>query len=77
MNAIYPKRLDPAMFPMTYASMFLLAAVSVLSHLNIDGCCDDHRVSLFVFSLLGSHDSVSLCVVLLNKIQFVYDFVII
>ena len=32
---------------------------------------------LFVLSLLGSHDSVSLCVVLLNKIRFVYDFVLI
>ena len=63
---------------MTYASTFLLAAVAVFSDLNIDGCCDDHGVPLFVLSLLGSHDSaVSLCVVLLNKIRFVYDFVII
>ena len=46
----------------------LLAAVSVLSELNVDGRCDDHGVPLFVLSLLGSHDSVSLCVVLLNKI---------
>ena len=43
--------------------------------LNIDSCCDDHGFRLFVLSLLGSHDSVSLCVVLLNKIRFVYDFV--
>ena len=62
---------------MTYASMFLLAAVAVFSNLNIDSCCDDHSVHLFVLPLLGSHDSVSLCVVLLNKIRFVYDFVII
>ena len=38
---------------------------------------DDHGDPLFVLSLLGSHDSVSLCVILLNKIRFVYDFVII
>ena len=44
---------------------------------NIDGCWDDHGVPLFVLSLLGSHDSVSLYVILLNKIRFVYDFVII
>ena len=56
---------------MTYASTFLLAAAAVF------GCCDDHGVPLFVLPLLGSHDSVSLCVVLLNKIRFVYDFVII
>ena len=62
---------------MTYASTFLLSAAAVFSDLNIDSCCDDHCVSLFVLSLLGSHDSVSLCVVLLNKIRFVYDFVII
>ena len=62
---------------MTYASTFLLAAVAVFSDLNIDGFCDDHGFPLFVLSLLGSHDSVSLCVVLLNKIRFVYDFVII
>ena len=31
----------------------------------------------FVLLLLESHDSVSLCVVLLNKIRFVFDFVII
>ena len=43
---------------------------------RIDGCCDDQGFPLFVLSLLGSHDSVSLCVVLLNKIRFVYDFVI-
>ena len=62
---------------MTYASTFLLAAVTVFSDLNIDGCCDDHGVALLVLSLLGSHDSVSLCAVLLNKIRFVCDFVII
>ena len=62
---------------MTYASTFLLAAVAVFSEFNIDSCCDDHGFPLFVLSLLGSHDSVSLCVVLLNKIRFVYDFVII
>ena len=62
---------------MTYASTFLLAAVAVFSGLNIDGCCNDHGVPLFVLSLQGFHDSVSLCVVLLNKIRFVYDFVII
>ena len=45
--------------------------------LYIDGCCDEHGVPLFVLSLLESHDSVSLCVVLLNKIRFVFDFVII
>ena len=56
---------------MTYASTFLLATAAVF------GCCDDHGVPLFVLSLLGSHDSVSLSVVLLNKIRFVYDFVII
>ena len=71
------KCLDPTIFPVTYASTFLLAAVAVLSDLNIDGCCDDHGVRVFVLSLLGSHDSVSLCVVLLNKTRFVYDFVII
>ena len=62
---------------MTYASTFLLAA---FSDENIVGYCDDHGVPLLVLSLLGSHDSasVSLCVVvLLNKIRFVYDFVII
>ena len=58
-------------------STFLLAAVAVFRDLNIDGCCDDHGFPLFVLSLLRSHDSVSLCVVLLNKIRFVYDFVII
>ena len=57
---------------MTYASTFLLAAVAA-----VFGCWDDHGVPLFVLSLLGSHDSVSLCVVLLNKIRFVYDLVII
>ena len=71
------KCLDPAIFPVTYTSTFLLTAVAVFSDQNIDGCCDDHGVPLFVLSLLGSHDSVSLCVVLLNKIRFVYDFVII
>ena len=50
---------------------FFLAAVAVFS-----GCCDDHGVPLFVLSLLGSRDSVRLCVVLLKKIRFVYDFVI-
>ena len=44
--------------------MFLLAAAAVFG------------VPLFVLSLLGSHNSVSLCVVLLNKIPFIYDFVI-
>ena len=39
---------------MTYASTFLLAAAAVF------GCYDDHGVPLFVLSLLGSHDSVSL-----------------
>ena len=58
---------------MTCASTFFLAAVAVFSDLNIDGCCDDHGVPLFVLS----HGSVSLCVVLLNKIRFVYDFVVI
>ena len=62
-NAIDPKCLDPTIFPVTYASTFLLAAVAVFSDLNIDSCCDDHGVLLFVLSLLGSHDSVSLCVV--------------
>ena len=62
---------------MTYASTFLLAAVAVFSDLNIDSCCDNHGVFLFVLSLLGSHNSVKLCVFLLNKIRFVYDFVII
>ena len=58
--------------------MYLLLAVAVVfSDLNIDGCCNDHGVPLFVLSLLGSHDSVRLCVVLLNKIRFVYDFIII
>ena len=56
---------------MTYASTFLLAAAAVF------GCCDDFGVPLFVLSLLGSHDSVTLCVVLLNKIRFGYDFVVI
>ena len=56
---------------MTFASTFLLAAAAVF------GCCDDHGVPLFVLSLLGSHDSVSLCVVFLNKIRFMYDLVII
>ena len=45
-----------------------VAALAVFSDLNIDGCCDDHGVPLFVLSLLASHDSASLCVVLLNKI---------
>ena len=58
--------------PVIYDSTLLLAAVAVFSDLNIDGCCDDHGVPLFVLSLLGSHDSVSLCVVLLHKIRFVY-----
>ena len=63
---------------MTYVSTFLLAAVAVFSDLNIGSFCDDHRDPLFVLSLLGSHHSVSLCVVfILNKIRFVYDFVII
>ena len=53
---------------MTYASTFLLAAAAA-----VFGCCDDHGVPLFVLSLLGSHDSLSLCVVLLNKIRFGYD----
>ena len=76
-NAVDLKCLDPTIFQVTYSSTFLLAAVVVFSDLNIDGCCDDHGVPLFVLSLLRSHDSVRLCVVLLNKIQFVYDFVII
>ena len=71
------KCLDPTIFSVTYASTFLLAAVVVCSDLNIDGCRDNHGVPLFVLSLLGSYDSVSLCVVLLDKIRFVYDFVII
>ena len=49
--------------------LFLAAAA-------IFGCCNDHGVPLFVLSLVGSHDSVSLCVILLNKIRFGYDFVI-
>ena len=65
------------MFPVTYASTFLLTAVAVFSDLNIDGYCEDHGVPLFVLSLLRSHDSVILCVVLLNKLRFIYDFVII
>ena len=40
-----------------------LAAIAVFSDVIIDGCFDDHAVPLFVLSLLGSHDSVSLCVV--------------
>ena len=76
-NAVDLKCLDPTIFPVTYASTFLLAAVAVFSDLNIDSCCDDHGFPLFVLLLLGSHDSVSLCVVLLNKIRFVYDSVII
>ena len=76
-KAVDLKCLDPTIFPVTYASTFLLAAVAVFSDLNIDGCCDDHGVPLFVLSLLGSRDSViSLCVVLLNKIRFVSDSVI-
>ena len=71
-NAVDLKCLDPTIFLVTYASTFLLAAVAVFSDLNIDGCCDDHGFPLFVLSLLRSHDSVSLCVVLLNKIRFVY-----
>ena len=59
--------------PARFCSLLLL----FFSDLNIDGCCDDHGVPLFVLSLLGSHDSVSLCIVLLNKIRFVYDFVLI
>ena len=59
------KCLDLTIFPVTYVNTLLLAAVAVFSDLNIDGCCDDHGVPLFVLSLLGSHDSVSLCVVLL------------
>ena len=58
-NAIDLKCVDPTIFPVTYASTFLLAAVAVFSDLNM-GCCDDHGVPLFVLSLLGSHDSVSL-----------------
>ena len=76
-NAVDLKCLDPTIFPATYASMFLLAAVAVFSDLNIDGCCDDHGFLLFVLSLLGSHDSVSLYVLLLNNIRFVYKLVII
>ena len=76
MNAVDLKCLDPTIFPVTYASTFLLAAVAVFSDFNIHGCCDNHGFPLFVL-LLGSHDSESLCVVLLNKIHFVYDFVII
>ena len=53
------------------------ASFGSLLLLYIDGCCDDHGVPLFVLSLLGSHDGVSLCVVLLNKFRFVYDFFII
>ena len=74
MNAVNLKCLDPTIFPVTYVSTFLLAAVCVFSDLNIDGCCDNHGFPLFVLSFLGSHDSVSLCAVLLNKIRFVYDF---
>ena len=55
---------------------FFLAAVAVFSDFNIDGCSDDHGVPLFVLLFLGSRDSVSFCVVLLKKIRFVYDFVI-
>ena len=58
--------------PRDLCQHFLLAAVAVFRDLNIDGCCDDHGFPLFVLSLLRSHDSVSLCVVLLNKIRFVY-----
>ena len=55
-NAVDLKCLDPTIFPVTYASTFLLAAVVVFSDLNIYGCCDDHGVPLFVLSLLGSHE---------------------
>ena len=61
MNSVDLKCLDPTIFPVTYASTLLLAAA-------VCSCCDDHGVPLFVLSLLGSYDSVSLCVVLLNKI---------
>ena len=37
---------------------------------SVFGCRDNHAVPLFVLSLLGSHDSISLCVVLLNKLRF-------
>ena len=77
MNAVDLKCLDPTVFPVTYASTFLLAAVAVFSDLNKDGCCDDHGFTLFVLSLLSSQESVSLCVVLLTKFRFAYDFVII
>ena len=62
MNSVDLKCLDPTIFPVTYASTFLLVAAAVF------GCCDDYDVPLFVLSLLGSHDSAKLCVVLLNKI---------
>ena len=60
-NAVDLKCLDPTIFSVTYASTFLLAAVVAFSDLNIDGCCDDHGVTLFVLSLLGSYNSVNLC----------------
>ena len=65
------KCLYPTIFPVTYANTFLLTAVAFFSDFNIDGCCDDHGFPLFVLSLLESHNSASLCVVLLNKIRFV------
>ena len=71
MNAADLKCLDPTIFPV------FARRCCCFQRFKIDGCCDDHGFSLFVLSLLGSHDSVSLCVVLLNKIRFVYDFVII
>ena len=48
MNAVDLKCLELTIFPVTYASTFLLAAVAVLSTLNIVGSCDDHGFPLFV-----------------------------
>ena len=65
-NAVDLKCLDP--------TIFLILPRNLCQHVFArccDGFCDDHDVPLFVLSLLGSHDGVSLCVVLLNKIRFV------
>ena len=48
-NASDLKCMDPTIFPVTYASKFLLAIVAVFSDLNIDDCCDDHGFLCFLY----------------------------
>ena len=71
------KCLDPMIFPWLMSAHFcsLLLLFSMILNRRLLWWSQCYFV--FFLSLLGYHDSVSLCVVFLNKVPFVYDFVII